>query len=55
MPRFVVRDFEEYLRCGQLEHGIVRLACRRCGHELLVGFACKATRLLSLVPGPPHV
>ncbi|MBX3271024.1 MAG: transposase zinc-binding domain-containing protein [Sandaracinaceae bacterium] len=41
LPRFVVRDFDEYLRCGRLEHGVVRLACRRCGHELLVGFACK--------------
>ncbi|MBX3276307.1 MAG: transposase zinc-binding domain-containing protein [Sandaracinaceae bacterium] len=41
LPRFVVRDFDEYLRCGRLEHGVVRLACRRCGHELLVRFACK--------------
>ena len=29
LPRFVVRDFEEYLRCGRLEHGFVALACRR--------------------------
>ncbi|MBX3251844.1 MAG: transposase zinc-binding domain-containing protein [Myxococcales bacterium] len=37
----MVREFEEYLRCGLLEHGVVRLACRQCGHEMLVAFSCK--------------
>ncbi len=41
LARFVVREFEEYLRCGLLEDGVVRLACRRCGHEMLVAFSCK--------------
>ena len=41
LPRFVVRDFDEYLRCGILEHGLVQLACSRCGHEIVVGFSCK--------------
>lgn len=41
LPRFVVRDFEEYLRCGVLEHGLVHLACSRCGHARVVGFSCK--------------
>ncbi len=41
LPRFVVRDFEEYLRCGVLEHGLVQLACVRCGHTMVVGFSCK--------------
>jgi hypothetical protein len=41
LPRFVVRDFEEYLRCGILEHGCVELACRRCGHQMFVAFSCK--------------
>ena len=41
LPWFVGREFEEYLRCGLLEHGVVRLACRRCGHEMRVGFSCK--------------
>jgi hypothetical protein len=41
LPRFVVREFEEYLRCGRLEHGLVHLACRRCGHEVVVAFSCK--------------
>jgi hypothetical protein len=41
LPRFVVREFEEYLRCGLLEHGVVRPACRQCGHEMRVAFSCK--------------
>ena len=53
-PRFVVRDFEEYLRCGVLEHGLVHLACVRCGHPMVVAFSCKASGVLPLVPRPPH-
>ena len=41
LPRFVVREVEEYLRCGLLEFGCIRVACERCGHERLVGFSCK--------------
>ena len=39
LPKFVVKEFEEYLRCGLLEHGCLRLACCRCGFERLVGLA----------------
>jgi len=31
LPGFVIRDFEEYLRCGILEHGFAHLQCRRSG------------------------
>jgi hypothetical protein len=41
VPEFVVREFEEYLRCGMLEHGFVELVCRHCGHTELVAFSCK--------------
>lgn len=41
LSRFVVREFEQYLRCGILEHGLARLACRRCGHETVIAFSCK--------------
>jgi hypothetical protein len=41
LPRFVVREVEEYLRCGILEHGCVRVRCGRCGFERLVAFSCK--------------
>ncbi len=36
LPRFVVREFEEYLRCGQLKHGCLHLVCRECGYSELV-------------------
>ncbi len=41
LPRFVTAEFEEYLRCGLLEHGCLRLACRDCGYSELVAFSCK--------------
>lgn len=41
LPGFVSREFEDYLRCGRLEHGFVRVKCDGCRHELLVGFSCK--------------
>lgn len=41
LPRFVVREVEEYLRCGRLEYGCLRLACMQCGFERLVAFSCK--------------
>jgi hypothetical protein len=41
LPRFVVREVEEYLRCGLLERGCVRVACCSCGFERLVAFSCK--------------
>lgn len=41
LPKFVQRDFDEYLRCGRLEHGFVRLGCEACGEPLVVAFSCK--------------
>ena len=40
LPRFVVREVEDYLRCGRLEHGCLRLACRDCGFERVVALSC---------------
>ena len=40
LPRFVTDEFEEYLRCGRLEHGFIRVKCDGCRHEHLVGFSC---------------
>jgi hypothetical protein len=36
LPRFVVREMEEYLHCGRLAFGCLRLACDECGFERLV-------------------
>jgi hypothetical protein len=41
LPRFVEREFEEYLRCGRLEHGHLRLACMHCGEPMVAAFSCK--------------
>jgi hypothetical protein len=41
LPKFVVSEFEDYLDCGRLEAGCLRLECRSCGHSMLVAFSCK--------------
>ena len=41
LPRFVVRELEEYLECGLLEHGLVHLRCGQCGEDLVVAWSCK--------------
>jgi len=41
LPRFVVRELDESLRCGIGEHGVAHLACEPCGHALVVAFSCK--------------
>ncbi len=41
LPRHVTREFEEYLSCGRLEHGFLRVRCEGCRHENLVAFSCK--------------
>src|SRR5499426_807469 len=40
-PAYVEREFSDYLRCGILAHGFLRLGCDTCHHELLVPFSCK--------------
>ena len=41
LPGFVEREFREYLACGVLAHGFMRVRCGSCGDEHLVGFSCK--------------
>ncbi len=41
LPRFVTREFDDYLACGRLEHGFLRVKCNGCRHEHLVAFSCK--------------
>ena len=35
------REFEDYLKCGCLEHGFYRVRCDSCHEERLLGFSCK--------------
>jgi hypothetical protein len=37
----VEREFEDYLKCGRLEHGFLRVCCDSCHAEHLVAFGCK--------------
>src|SRR5262250_138595 len=41
LPVYVEREFYDYLQCGILAHGFLRLGCDTCKHELLVPFSCK--------------
>ena len=41
IPRHVEAEFDRYKRCGILDYGFVRLYCKACDAERLVGFSCK--------------
>jgi hypothetical protein len=41
LPDFVVKEFDEYLKCGILAHGFMRVQCQSCQNERLVAFSCK--------------
>src|ERR671924_1303444 len=41
LPAYVEREFYDYLRCGILAHGFLRLGCDTCPKELMLPFSCK--------------
>lgn len=41
LPDYVHREFEDYLKCGRLEHGFLRVRCESCHAEHLLAFSCK--------------
>jgi len=41
LPDYVQREFEDYLKCGRLEYGFLRVRCETCHEERLVAFSCK--------------
>ncbi len=41
LPAYVTKEFDEYLKCGGLEHGFLRVRCESCYDEKLVAFSCK--------------
>jgi Putative transposase/Transposase zinc-binding domain len=41
IPRFVEREFRDYLTCGVLEHGFLRVHCDSCGKDRVVPFSCR--------------
>jgi len=67
----VREEFDAYLRCGVLDHGVLRVVCEQCHGERLVAISCKkrgfcpscgarrmaesARHLVEEVPGPRSV
>jgi len=41
LPSYVHSEFEDYLKCGLLAYGFLRVRCEDCHHERLVAFSCK--------------
>jgi hypothetical protein len=41
LPAYVERELYDYLQCGVLAHGFLRLECDTCQHEMLLAFSCK--------------
>jgi hypothetical protein len=41
LPGYVEQEFEDYLKCGRLEHGFLRVRFDSCHAEHLVAFSCK--------------
>jgi hypothetical protein len=41
LPRYVMEEFEAYLRCGIPAYGFLRLQCNGCHEEKIVAFSCK--------------
>ena len=41
LPDYVQQEFEDYLRCGRLEYGFLRVRCDTCHAEYLLAFSCR--------------
>ena len=41
LPDYVRREFEDYLNCGRLEHGFLRVRCGSCHAERLMAWSCR--------------
>lgn len=41
VPAYVEKEMREYLKCGILAHGFIRVRCENCKKEGLVAFSCK--------------
>ena len=41
LPQFIKDEFDAFLECGILAHGLLRLRCGECDHDKLLAFGCK--------------
>src|SRR2546422_9627487 len=53
LPAYVEREFYDYLQCGILAHGFLRLGCDTCHKELLPPFSCKRRGVWPSCAGRP--
>ncbi len=44
LPLHVQQEFADYLKCGRLEYGFLRLRCEACHAERLLAFSCTNSR-----------
>ncbi len=52
LPGYVEQAFEDYLKCGRLEQGFLRVRCESCHAEHLVAFSCYPQRETIKSPRP---
>jgi hypothetical protein len=53
LPAYVEREFYDYLQCGILAHGFLRLGCDSCQKEVLLAFSCKRREFCPSCSGLP--
>lgn len=41
LPKHVIKELREYMTCGVLAHGFVRIMCPNCNESMAVGYSCK--------------
>ena len=41
LSRYIQQEFDDFLQCGRLKYGFLRVRCEDCHHERLVAFSCK--------------
>ena len=54
LPRYVIEEFDRYLRCGIPAHGFVLLRCPACGDQSIVAFSC-CPQLETMKSSPPDL
>jgi hypothetical protein len=54
LPAYVQREFYDYLQCGILAHGFLRLGCDTCKKEVLLAFSCKRRGFCPSCVGRPY-
>jgi len=48
LPHYVRREFEDFLKCGILDHGFLRVRCQDCRAERLVALSWSLLRIPAL-------